>query len=179
MSEAEHGAVKAGMDVIVSLKGENKTYKGTIEQVMTSPEGEPKVNKESQYPFTIVLDEEPKEMAHGTHVNVKIVTKEVPDAITVPYESVKKLSKTKQVFVLDNGKVKRREVTTGLHVHNAQEIKTGLKQGESLSQKPLRYEKGTSTFYTPLQIKEWDKNMYKDMKKLEMMKGIGKGFLSM
>ena len=33
LSEAQHGAVEQGMEVIVSLAGENKTYKGVVEQV--------------------------------------------------------------------------------------------------------------------------------------------------
>ena len=137
------------------------------------------MDKESQYPFSIVLDEEPENMAHGTHVGVKIITNEIQNAITVPYDSIKKMEKAKQVFVLNNGKVERRKVTTGLHVNNVQEIKSGLEEGESLSQAPLRYEKGIPTFYTPLKVKDWDKSMYSDMRKLEIVKGIGKGFLSM
>ena len=45
------------MEVSISLKNKAKTYKGKIEQVSKSPKEEPAVAKESQYPFTAVLDE--------------------------------------------------------------------------------------------------------------------------
>ncbi len=178
LSETEQSKIKPGMEVTVTLKDSNKSYKGSIQEVSHFPEDEPKVKKESQYPFTIVLDKRIDNLAHGTHVNVKIVRKEVLNAITVPYDSIKKNGKTKHVYVLENGKVKKQKVTTGLHVNSVQQIKKGLKEGEVLSMEPLSYSKGTPTFYTPLQVKKWEKDMYKNIRKKEMLKQLGKGFLS-
>ena len=177
LSEEEQSKIKPGMEVTVSLKNSNKSYKGSIQEVSHFPEDEPKVKKESQYPFTIVLDKKVDHLAHGTHVNVKIVKKEVLDAITVPYDSIEKSGK-KYVYVLKNGKVQKQKVTTGLRVNNTQQITKGLKKGEALSMRPFSYSKGTPTFYTPLQVKKWEKDMYQNIRKKEMLKQLSKGFLS-
>ncbi len=57
LTEKEQALIEPGMEVSISLKNKSKTYKGTIEQVSHSPKEEPEVEKESQYPFTAVLDE--------------------------------------------------------------------------------------------------------------------------
>ncbi len=161
------------------MKNKSKTYKGTIEQVSHSPKEEPQVEKESQYPFTAVLDEPIDKWAHGTHVDVKVVTEEIQNATTVPYQAIKKTDKTKQVFVLNKGLVEKRNVTTGLRVSNTQQIEKGLVKGEYVSQSPVNLSgKEKRTFYTPLKAKQWDKDMYKDMRKIEMLRQYGKGFLS-
>ncbi|WP_394238152.1 efflux RND transporter periplasmic adaptor subunit [Niallia oryzisoli] len=178
LSEAEQSKVEPGMEVTVTLSNSNKTYKGSIQEVAHFPEDEPKVKKESEYPFTVVLDKKVENLAHGTHVDVKIVKKAVANAITVPYDSIDKAGKTKSVYVLENGKVQKQKVTTGLHVNSIQQIKKGLKEGETLANKPLQFQKGNPTFYTPMQVKKWEKNMYQDIRKKEMLKQLSKGFLS-
>ena len=179
LTEQEQALVKPGMEVSISLKNNSKTYKGKIEQVAKSPKEEPAVEKESQYPFTAVLDEPIEEWAHGTHVDVKIVTEEIANAITVPEQAIKRIDRTKQLFVLNQGLVEKRNVTTGLQVGSVQQIKKGITQGESISQSPVQLRgKAKSTFYTPLKVNNWDRDMYKDMRKLVRLKQFGKGFLS-
>ena len=136
LTEQEQAVIKPGMEVAISLKNKTKTYKGTIEQVSKSPKEEAEVTKESQYPFTAVLDEPIEKWAYGTHVDVKIVTEEIENAITVPEQAIKKTDKTKKVFVLNNGKVEKRTVTTGLHVGSIQQIEKGLAKGEYISASP-------------------------------------------
>lgn len=178
LTEKEQAKVEPGMEAVVTANG--KKYKGVVDQVMTSPENEPKVEKESLYSFAVVLDEEPEKMAHGTHVDVKITTEEIESAITVPTSSVEKISKKKkQLYVLDKGKVQRQKVTTGLKVDGKQQIETGIKADTIIAHQPLSWEKGTPTFYTPLKVSQWEKDMYKNMRKLDMVKLAGKGFLSM
>lgn len=177
LTEAEQAKVEPGMEAVVSVKGEK--YKGLVDQVMISPEDEPKVGKKSIYAFTVVLDEEPEKMAHGTHVDVKITTAEIENAITVPASSVEKAGKKKRLYVLDKGKVKRQIVTTGLKASGKQQIEKGIENETIIARKPLSWEKGTPTFYTPLKPGQWEKDMFKDMRKLDMVKLAGKGFLSM
>ncbi|WP_338450164.1 hypothetical protein R4Z09_29270 [Niallia oryzisoli] len=178
LTEKEQSKIEPGMEVTVTLPNSGKTYKGSIQEVAHFPEDEPKVKKESKYPFTVVLDKQVDDLAHGTHVDVKIVKKAVANALTVPYESIKKNGKVKQVYMLKNGKVQKQKVTTGLRVNNVQQITKGLKEGEILAQEPLSYSKGTPPFYTPMQVKKWEKDMYQNTRKKEMLKQLGKGFLS-
>ncbi|MCQ6274654.1 efflux RND transporter periplasmic adaptor subunit [Bacillus sp. V3B] len=178
LTENEQALIQPRMNVIISLKNRNQTYKGAIQEVSLFPEKEPAVASESQYPFTVVLDEPIDRMAHGTHVDVTIITNEIANAITVPKESIKKTNKKNQLYILHKGKIEKREVTTGLQVSNTKQIEAGLEPGEIISQKTLLYGKGKPTFYTPLKIKQWERGMYKNMRKKEMLKQLGKGFLS-
>ncbi len=134
LTEKEQAVIEPGMEVSISLKNKTKTYKGTIQQVSKSPKEEPEVEKESQYPFTAVLDEPIEEWAHGTHVDVKIVTEEIANAITVPEQAINKTDKTKQVFVLNQGlvgKTKRySRPSSGQHYNRLK--KESLKENMSL-----------------------------------------------
>ena len=172
--EAEHNKLQPGLEVLISLKNSNKNYKGTIETISAFPEGKPSVEKESTYPFTIVLNEPIEDLVHGAHVDVKIITEEVIDAITVPSESVHK----SQVHILQDGKVAKREVKSGLKVKETQEIESGLEVEEVVVREPVSFEGETISFYTPLQFNQWEKEMYGDMRKLEIVKLVGKGILA-
>ena len=174
VQEAEHNKLQPGLEVLISLKNSNKNYKGIIETISAFPEGKPSVEKESTYPFTIVLNEPIEDLVHGAHVDVKIITEEVIDAITVPSESVHK----SQVHILQDGKVAKREVKSGLKVKETQEIESGLEVEEVVVREPVSFEGETISFYTPLQFNQWEKEMYGDMRKLEIVKLVGKGILA-
>ncbi|WP_071393327.1 efflux RND transporter periplasmic adaptor subunit [Bacillus tuaregi] len=178
LSGDEQADIEPGMEVTVSLKNKDKTYKGTIQEVSIFPEDEPNVKMKSQYPFTVVLDKQVENLAHGTPVEVKITKDEVKNAITAPFSSMEKDGKTNWVYTLENGKVQRQKVTTGLHVNSVQQIKKGLKKGDTLAMAPQQVTKGTPTFYTPMQLDKWEKTMYKNLRKKELLKQTGKGFLS-
>ena len=166
LTEKEQAMIEPGMEVSISLKNKTKTYKGTIEQVSKSPKEEPEVEKESQYPFTAVLDEPIEEWAHGTHVDVKIVTEERANAITVPEQAIKKTDKTRQVFVLNQGLVEKRNVTAGLQVGSIQQIEKGIAQGEYVSGSPVQLSgQEKRTFYTPLKVKNGTKTCTKTCEK--------------
>ena len=172
--EAEHKKLQPGLEVLISLKNSNKNYKGIIETISAFPEGKPSVEKESTYPFTVVLNEPIEDLVHGAHVDVKIITEEVIDAITVPSESVHK----SQVHILQDGKVAKREVKSGLKVKETQQIESGLEVEEVVVREPVSFEGETISFYTPLQFNQWEKEMYGDMRKLEIVKLVGKGILA-
>ena len=172
--EAEHKKLQPGLEVLISLKNSNKNYKGIIETISAFPEGKPSVEKESTYPFTVVLNEPIEDLVHGAHVDMKIITEEVIDAITVPSESVHK----SKVHILQDGKVAKREVKSGLKVKKTQEIESGLEVEEVVVREPVSFEGETISFYTPLQFNQWEKEMYGDMRKLEIVKLVGKGILA-
>ncbi len=177
LSGTEQAKVEPGMAAVVTANG--KKYDGYVEQVMMSPEKEPKVGKESSYAFTVVLEEEPEKMAHGTPVDVKITTEEIEKALVVPSASVEKAGKKQRLYVLDNGNIKRQTVTTGLKVGGTQQITKGIEEGSVIALTSLSWEKGTPTYYTPLVLSQWEKDMFKTIRKLEMAKLAGRGFLSM
>jgi HlyD family secretion protein len=174
--ETQHKKLQQGLDVLISLRNSNsnKNYKGSIVKVSAFPEGKPSVEMESTYPFTVALNEPIEDLVHGAHVDVKIITEEVLDAITVPSESVYK----SQLQVLQNGIIAKREVKTGLEVMGTQQIELGLEVGDVVVREPVSFEGETISFYTPLQFNQWEKEMYGDMSKLEIIKLVGQGILA-
>ena len=66
------------------------------------------------------------------------MTEEVANAITVPEQAMKKTDKTKQVFVLNQGLVEKRNVTAGLQVGSIQQIEKEMAQGEYVSGSPVQ-----------------------------------------
>ncbi|WP_338471000.1 hypothetical protein R4Z10_19845 [Niallia sp. XMNu-256] len=174
VSEKEQAKLKPGLDVSIYLKNGNKAYEGTIGKVSAIPEDEPNVDKESTYSFEAILTQPVGDLMHGTHVDVKIVTHEVLNAVTVPKQSLRKSG----LYVLREGKIEKREVQKGLQVNQAVEIETGLQAGEVVTRKPIRFAEETASFYTPLDVKRWEKDMYEEFRKKEMLKLIGKGFFA-
>ncbi|WP_428910068.1 efflux RND transporter periplasmic adaptor subunit [Niallia sp. Krafla_26] len=174
VTEADQGKLQPGLDVLVSLKNGNKAYEGKVQQVSTFPEEEPSVKKESQYSFSVLLTEPIEGLTHGTHVDVKIITEEVLDAVTVPSPSLQR----SQLYVLHDGKIKKRNVETGLQINQTQEISTGLQAGEVVVRKPVSFEGKSVPFYTPLHMNQWEKGMYSDLRKKEMLRLVGKGFFA-
>lgn len=173
-TEGEHLKLEPGMEATITLKNGNKAYEGIVEKVAAFPDHEPELGKESRYSFQVVPTDSIDDLTHGTHVDVKIITEEIQDAITVPYQSLRQ----SQLYILQDGKIEKREVETGLRVGSTQEIVTGLQEGEVLLRKPIRFEGKTAVFYTPLHVNQWEKGMFSEIRKKDMLKMVGKGFFT-
>ncbi|GHT99277.1 hypothetical protein FACS1894142_6690 [Spirochaetia bacterium] len=68
----------------------------------------------------------------GMFAHVKLNTRTYPNVVTVPAEAVGEQSGTKNVYVLNNGKVELRKVVTGVTVDHITEIKSGLASGDAV-----------------------------------------------
>ncbi len=174
VSEGEHVKLEPGLEVTITLKNRNKAYEGRVEAVAAFPDREPDVKEESRYAFKVVPTDSIEDLTHGSHVDIKIITQEIQDAITVPHQSLHQ----SQLYVLQDGQIEKRDVTTGLRVGTTQEIVTGLEVEEVLLRKPIRFEGETAVFYTPLHVNRWEKEMFNALRKKEMLKMVGKGFFS-
>ena len=173
VSEAEHNKLQPGLEVLISLRTVIRTDKGIIETISAFPKGKPSVEKESTYPFTIVLNEPIEDLVHGAHVDVKIITEEVSDAEP---SQVKVSINLKFIFFKMEKLSSVSEVR--MKVKETQEIESGLEVEEVVVREPVGFEGETISFYTPLQFNQWEKEMYGDMRKLEIVKLVGKGVLA-
>jgi RND family efflux transporter MFP subunit len=66
----------------------------------------------------------------GQYVQMQFVTGEEPAAVSVPREAVVRTGDTASVWVAEDGRVERRQVTTGLENRERVEIVAGLDPGE-------------------------------------------------
>ncbi|WP_026581967.1 efflux RND transporter periplasmic adaptor subunit [Bacillus sp. J33] len=180
LSEKEIKKAAQGMKVFITPEGSNKKIDGTIEKIYNYPVSEPHADKESHYEFTVVMDEAPEQQSfHGEHVNLKIVTNEVSDTLTVPAKAIKKTKKGKYAYtILQNGQLDKRELQTGLNISQTQEVKEGLQKGELvLLERPLFLKSG-SPFITPIEIPKLKKKDLRELGKNDMLKYSARGFLS-
>jgi len=86
------------------------------------------------YKVTIVFDEElPQSAKPGMTADVKIITSEKENVLTVPQETIQKKNGNKIIQVYKNKKTEDREVVTGLEVSDGLvEIVSGLQEGEKI-----------------------------------------------
>ena len=69
----------------------------------------------------------------GVNVNAEIRTSSAPDALTVAKEAVRRDGAGTAVFVLEDGRVHLRKVTTGISSVTRMQIVSGLKEGDSVA----------------------------------------------
>ncbi|UQX53764.1 efflux RND transporter periplasmic adaptor subunit [Cytobacillus pseudoceanisediminis] len=168
------------MKVFIIPKGSNKKIDGTLEKVLKYPTSEPHAETESRFEFTIAMNEAPEfESFHGEHVDLRIVTNEVEDTLTVPAEAVKKVKKGSYTYAIQqNGRLERKTIETGLKIGKTQEVKEGVETGELVLLERPPFLKTGFPFITPLEVAKLKKKDLKDLRKKDMLKYAARGLLS-
>ncbi|WP_282140927.1 efflux RND transporter periplasmic adaptor subunit [Cytobacillus oceanisediminis] len=179
-SEQEIKKAAEGMKVFITPEGSNKKINGTIEKILNHPTSEPHAEAESRYEFSIAIDESNKLGSfHGEHVDVRIVTNEVIDTLTVPAEAVKKANKGKYTYVIQtNGRVERKKIETGIKVNQTLEVKEGVENGEIILLERPPFLKTGFPFITSMEPKKLKKKDLKELGKKDMLKYAARGLLS-
>ncbi|KON86232.1 hypothetical protein AF332_04920 [Sporosarcina globispora] len=180
LSEQEIKKAAEGMKVFITPEGSNKKINGTIEKILSHPTSEPHAETESRYEFSIAIDESNKlESFHGEHVDVRIVTNEVTDTLTLPYQAVKKMKKDIYTYVIQaNGRVERKKIKIGHKIGQTQEVKEGVEKGEVILMERPPFLKSGSPFITSMEPKKLKKKDLKELRKKDMLKYAARGFLS-
>lgn len=180
LSEQEIKIATEGMKVFITPEGSNKKINGTVEKILNHPTSEPHAETESRYEFSIVLDESNElESFHGEHVDVRIVTNEVLDTLTVPEEAVKKVKKGQFTYAIQtNGRVDRKKIELGLKIHQTQEVKEGVEKGELVLLERPPFLKSGFPFITSVEPGKLKKKDFEELRKKEILKYTARGFLS-
>jgi HlyD family secretion protein len=176
LAEEELPKVEQGMTAYVGTGNNNSKMKGTVQKISPYPEKKPSTDTKSKYPFEIHLEENKGELAHGSHVDVTLVTKEANQALTAPAKSIKRRS---SVYVLsDSGKLQKQKVITGMEVKGTKEITEGVEEGQLLALKLTSRPRDGARFYTSLDTAELSKKSFKQLEKRELIAYIAKGILT-
>ncbi|WP_080843866.1 efflux RND transporter periplasmic adaptor subunit [Cytobacillus gottheilii] len=177
LTESERKEVEVGMPVYI--RGQNtEMLEGSVGEVSLIPTDKPEVGKESNYPVDIFITDEMEETPFGTKVNLEIVTDEVNQTLAIPTVGIKKAALNAVYTLTATGKVEKRMIERGLHVNGLQEISDGLQSNDFIVKTGGRNIQDGRTFITPLRIENVSKTQMENMERNQILKAIGKGFLS-
>lgn len=110
----------------------DRTLEGTVSRIY--PRAEEKISAlgvtQRRVPVIISLDDQAN-LKPGYEVRVAIQTRHLTDVLTLPIESVRQTAEgKKQVMIIEDNRIKIKEVKTGLSDGNQVEIESGLKEGD-------------------------------------------------
>lgn len=173
LDEEEVAEIEKGMKVTITSDRLKEELKGKVSEVAVNPIMEPQVDQESEYRFTVQLDDD-SEILTGAHVEMKIVVEEVEDALTAPVDSLK----NDFIYVLKGeGRIEKREVETGISLNHVTEILGEAEAGEFIVKNPGRI-KNNTVFYTPMDVGKMAKKDLKELGKKEIFRYLGRGLLT-
>lgn len=180
LTEDEVKQILEGMKVFITREGTNEKVNGTIEKIFTYPTAKPDADKDSEYAFSILLDEPGEnQILHGEHAQVKVVLNEIIDTRTIPFDSIKKYNNQFFAFTIANtGRLEKRQLQLGVKIDQTQEIKDGLSKGEKVVQERPPFLRAGSPLITPLNPAKLEKKAFKKLDAKEKWKYIARGMLS-
>lgn len=120
--ESKSAEIKENMSIKAELDAYNgKIFEGKINRAY--PELDPKMRTRT---VEAVLNETPQ-LIPGMFARIKVILKNIPDALSVPADALIVTPKGERfVVVVENGKVKRRKVQTGIEEAGRVQIVQGI-----------------------------------------------------
>lgn len=176
VKEETIGKLAVGQAATIQVPNKNESLAGTIADIGKFPIKEASFQEKSEYPFTIQLNEQPKQLPFGYHVNITVVTKEKNGAITVPTKAVWHEKTKSFVYVIHNGKLEKRNITLGITHGKKQEIKQGLRRNEYIVSHPTKQMKHGMDVIVPLEMEKPKKETIKQLSKWDIVKHFLDGF---
>ena len=122
--------LKTGMQAQITATGVTETIYGVVSSVglvaQTSDSGA------AVFPVTIKVTGTPSDVYAGTSATVSITVKETPNVLTVPSRALKTSGSTTYVMKVVAGKPVRTTVTTGTTYGAQTQVRSGLKDGDTV-----------------------------------------------
>jgi HlyD family secretion protein len=138
VSEADSGRLNVGQKVKVTAAAlPDREYTGVLRSV--SPGALVEMGNQGsqiEVPVIVNITGDSKGLRTGYTVDLTITTADIKKALAVPYEAVVEKDGKRIVYVVENGTARERKVETGLDTDLYTEIKTGLKEGETVIVEP-------------------------------------------
>jgi HlyD family secretion protein len=178
--EKQVAKAEAGQRVEVTVDTTLDQFGGSLDTVSSYPEEEPSVKQKSLYPYSAQLTNiESSELYPGLKANVKVITAEEPNVVTIPNTVIlKKNKKSYAVIMNTNGLLERRQIETGLHVDGVYEVVSGVETGEAIVINPYELIMEHGSFITPINADHVKKKPWNELSRTEKMKYALIGFLS-
>lgn len=163
--------VKSEYQFVVEFGEEEEESSDTNEEA--NNESDEEGNFESDDVDTDELSEE-SPILSGSHVNIKITTIEIEDALTLPSETIR----VGNIYVLkEDGTIEKRKVKTGTEINGINEISSKAELDELVVYEPGNL-KNKTAFFTPIDIAKMKKKDFRDMSQKEIFRYLGRGLLT-
>ena len=162
LSESEYRKTEVGMKVKIKSPHLENTMNGTIVHVENYPTKEPSLDKESLFPFQVIMESDEtekktKQLVIGSKVDVTVITNKVSDAPTVPAKIIHDKNKPYVYKLTDKGFVNKEYISAGVQNDKKVEIAEGPVKGENVLVSPKDIPKNHSQFITPIQTEKVDR----------------------
>ncbi|CAL1521508.1 efflux RND transporter periplasmic adaptor subunit [Chitinophaga sp. MM2321] len=127
VAEKYRNAIKTGDKVNFYVSGDIKEYQGSIYAI------DPKIDLSTRtVRLRALVPNNNGALFPGSFAKVKILLKDLPDAIMIPSQAVIPGTRDKRVIVADNGKAKFVVVETGIRTESNVQITNGLQPGDTV-----------------------------------------------
>lgn len=170
LDEEQLSQVNEGMKVNILSHLFEGRLTGEINQIVKLPVDNPDNKNKSLYPFTVLFEEEDKEVHIGYHVTADIILEEANDVPAVLGKSIRHEDENSFIWVLnEKGMAQKRHITTGLEVGNLYAITNGAQEGEFYVTDQREAVK-QAPFITPLDFYKLEKTARKDITRKQALK---------
>jgi HlyD family secretion protein len=130
VDEPDLGRVAVGMPVIITWDAmPDRQWKGKVDKTPTQVVA---LGTRQVGEVLCVIDNPNDELLPGTNVNVEIVSQEVPDALTIPREAVRREQGQAGVYTLNGNLLVWKKVTLGLSSTTRTQVE-GLSEGDPVA----------------------------------------------
>lgn len=150
LSKYDYNTVKEGQSVEITL-GDN-TYQGTVIKMshiaVQNEKGTPVISA------TVSIDDPDEDIFLGVDAKVKIYAASAKNVVTLPVEVVNIGKEGSFCYVIEDGLVTKRNITTGISSEDYVEITDGIKEGEEVIADLGDYTEGMEVQAVPEQTGE-------------------------
>ena len=150
LSKYDYNTVKEGQSVEITL-GDN-TYQGTVTKmshiVVQNEKGTPVISA------TVSIDDPDEDIFLGVDAKVKIYAASAKNVVTLPVEVINIGKEGSFCYVIEDGLVTKRNITTGISSEDYVEITDGIKEGEEVIADLGDYTEGMEVQAVPEQTGE-------------------------
>lgn len=127
VAEKYRNAIKNGDQVNFLVSGDNKEYKGSIYAI------DPKIDLTTRtVKLRAIVPNNNGILFPGSFAKVKILLKDLPDAMLIPSQAVIPGTRDKKVIIADKGQAKFVTVETGIRTESSVQITSGLQPGDTV-----------------------------------------------
>lgn len=138
VSEADSGRLRTGQPVKVTAAAlPDREYTGVLHSVSPGALVETgNQGSQIEVPVIVLITGDSAGLRPGYTVDLSITTVDLEETLVVPYEAVVEKDGQRKVYVVENGVAKEKTVETGLDIELYTEIKSGLREGETVVVNP-------------------------------------------
>ena len=150
LSKYDYNTVKEGQAVEITLR--DNTYQGTVTKMshiaVQNEKGTPVISA------TVSIDDPDEDIFLGVDAKVKIHAASAKNVVTLPVEVVNIGKEGSFCYVIEDGLVTKRNITTGISSEDYVEITDGIKEGEEVIADLGDYTEGMEVQAVPEQTGE-------------------------